>query len=112
VTITGVMALRDVASGVDGIAAAPEGIFGGSSVSITPKLIWNASASAPIGLYAVRATSSILSSTRSFTAIANSRWRWPARRKRDIRRNNRYRRSTVRHADGPLVCLLIGEFWK
>src|SRR5882672_5313182 len=29
-------------------------IAGRSSVSITPKLIWNASASAPIGLYAVR----------------------------------------------------------
>ena len=29
-------------------------IAGGSSVSITPKLIWNASASAPVGLYTVR----------------------------------------------------------
>ena len=29
-------------------------IVGRSSVSITPKLIWNASASAPIGLYTVR----------------------------------------------------------
>src|SRR5258708_20595445 len=29
-------------------------IAGRSSVSITPKLIWNASASAPIGLYTVR----------------------------------------------------------
>jgi type IV secretory pathway protease TraF len=29
-------------------------IAGRSSVSITPKLIWNASASAPIGLYMVR----------------------------------------------------------
>ena len=31
-------------------------IAGRSSVSITPKLIWNASASAPIGLYTVRNT--------------------------------------------------------
>ncbi len=29
-------------------------IAGRSSVSITPKLVWNASASAPIGLYTVR----------------------------------------------------------
>jgi conjugative transfer signal peptidase TraF len=29
-------------------------IAGGSSVPITPKLIWNASASAPVGLYTVR----------------------------------------------------------
>ena len=29
-------------------------IVGRSSVSITPKLIWNASASAPVGLYTVR----------------------------------------------------------
>jgi type IV secretory pathway protease TraF len=29
-------------------------IAGRSSVSITPKLIWNASASAPVGLYTVR----------------------------------------------------------
>ena len=29
-------------------------IAGQSSVSITPKLIWNASASAPIGLYSVQ----------------------------------------------------------
>lgn len=34
-------------------------IAGRSSVSITPKLIWNASASAPIGLYTVRAAADL-----------------------------------------------------
>jgi conjugative transfer signal peptidase TraF len=34
-------------------------IAGRSSVSITPKLIWNASASAPIGLYTVRTAADI-----------------------------------------------------
>ena len=34
-------------------------IAGRSSVSITPKLIWNASASAPVGLYTVRAAADL-----------------------------------------------------
>src|SRR6266478_5860261 len=35
-------------------------IAGRSSVSITPKLIWNASASAPIGLYTVRTAADLV----------------------------------------------------
>ena len=49
-------------------------IAGRSSVPITPKLIWNASASAPVGLYTVRTAADLGVTTSSPLRRANH-WR-------------------------------------